>query len=169
MVAKLQRMIPSVQNEIDRQYYYCYGDGSVEVSQTGSVTVFIIRGESFNEYINNAYGESVSSTNFRRSDLNFQIVDVYSSQWSGLYGNFHPSEFSCIAQQSEESGQGQIVRIYKDSISVRSRNGQTETLQVGACSRIESTSDLPRRGQNIIWKGFPSAAGGYNISQATCW
>ena len=47
MVEKLKRNIPSVESEIDRQYYYCYGNGSVEIAQTGSVVVFIIKGENF--------------------------------------------------------------------------------------------------------------------------
>ena len=44
MIATLKGFIPTVQSEIDRHYYYCYGEGSVEVEQTGSVVVYIVRG-----------------------------------------------------------------------------------------------------------------------------
>lgn len=30
MIATLKRAIPSVQSEIDRHYYYCYGEGAVQ-------------------------------------------------------------------------------------------------------------------------------------------
>lgn len=100
MVSKLQRMVPSVQTEIDRQYYYCYGDGSVEIAQTGGVIVFIIRGNSVENYIHNAYGENLSPSSLRRTDLRLQRVDVFSSQWTNAYGGFEKSQFSCIEDKN---------------------------------------------------------------------
>lgn len=43
MIATLKRLIPSVQKEIDRHYYYCYGEG-VKESQAQGVVVYIVQG-----------------------------------------------------------------------------------------------------------------------------
>ena len=59
MIEVLKKLIPTTEAEIDRHYYNCYGDGAVEVEQTGSVLVYIIRGERVNEYIHQAYGDDV--------------------------------------------------------------------------------------------------------------
>lgn len=59
MIATLKRLEPSTQKEIDRHYYYCFGDGKVEVQQTGSTVVYIVRGESVNAYLNGRYGPQV--------------------------------------------------------------------------------------------------------------
>ncbi len=44
MIDSLRKLVPSVQAEIDRHYYYCFGDGKVEVRQTGGVVVYVVRG-----------------------------------------------------------------------------------------------------------------------------
>lgn len=59
MIEVLKKLIPTTEAEIDRHYYNCYGDGAVEVEQTGSVLVYIVRGERVNEYIHQAYGDDV--------------------------------------------------------------------------------------------------------------
>lgn len=44
MVATLTRILPTVQMEIDRQYYFCYGAGAVTTTTTGGVLVYVVRG-----------------------------------------------------------------------------------------------------------------------------
>lgn len=63
MIATLKGFIPSVQAEIDRHYYYCYGEGAVEVTQTGSVVVYIVRGERFGDYLRDQYGQGINPGN----------------------------------------------------------------------------------------------------------
>lgn len=65
MVATLNRLIPSVQSEIDRHYYYCFGDGSVQIEETGNVVVYIVRGERFGDYLRKQYGEGANLPGLR--------------------------------------------------------------------------------------------------------
>ena len=43
MIKRLTRLISTTEREIDRHYYYCYGEGSVSIERTGNVLVYIIR------------------------------------------------------------------------------------------------------------------------------
>lgn len=56
MIQQLKALIPGIEREIDRQYYYCYGEGAVQIEETGGVLVYIVRGERFGAYLNSAYG-----------------------------------------------------------------------------------------------------------------
>lgn len=44
MVVALKNFVPNVQAEIDRHYYYCFGDGKVQVKNAGGVVIYIVRG-----------------------------------------------------------------------------------------------------------------------------
>ena len=44
MVEALKSLVGGVEREIDRQYYYCYGEGAVQIVATGLVTVYVVRG-----------------------------------------------------------------------------------------------------------------------------
>lgn len=66
MIATLKRSIPAIQSEIDRHYYYCYGEGAVDVVQTGSVVVYIVKGERFGEYLRAQYGAGTASPSLRQ-------------------------------------------------------------------------------------------------------
>ena len=57
-VANLKNVLPYVQGEVDRQYFYCYGDGALEIVETGGTVVYIIRGEAFQALLENTYGIS---------------------------------------------------------------------------------------------------------------
>ena len=48
--------LPNIQEEINRQYYYCYGEGAVTVEETGDTVVYIVRGENFQQLLENTYG-----------------------------------------------------------------------------------------------------------------
>ena len=85
MIKKLQELVPTTEAEIDRHYYNCYGDGSVQVEKTGSVTVYIVRGESLGAYLHSAYGSSVKLPALKR-DIAFHKVDVFSPTWTNKYG-----------------------------------------------------------------------------------
>ena len=66
MIKKLKDLVPTTEKEIDRHYYYCYGEGSVQVEKTGDVVVYIIKGERFGDYLHNAYGKSVAVPNLQK-------------------------------------------------------------------------------------------------------
>lgn len=44
MTDKLLKLTPSTERIIDMHYYECYGEGSIEKVETGSVVVYIVRG-----------------------------------------------------------------------------------------------------------------------------
>ena len=60
MIKILSTISPIIQNEINRHYYSCFGEGSVQVEQTGNVTVYILKGEHVGQYLHKVYGETVT-------------------------------------------------------------------------------------------------------------
>ena len=120
MIERLKQLIPGIEREIDRQYYYCYGDGAVTVEEIGSVVVYIVRGESFANYLLSVYGNSVSAGTITRASYNFMKVDIFSPVWSSTFGypmgsgamdgsDFHfNGDFSCLNPSAAVSGQGVI-------------------------------------------------------------
>ena len=85
MIKKLKELVPTTENEIDRHYYNCYGDGSVQVEKTGSLTVYIVRGESLGPYLHKAYGKSVKVPALKR-DIPFHKVDIFGPAWTNKFG-----------------------------------------------------------------------------------
>ena len=177
LINNLNNSIPQIQNQINREYYYCYGAGKVETITTGSVIVYVVKGEAFGKYIQNAYGQSVGAPSLRTSDdYRLQIVDPFSRIWTSKFG--YPSaagakgaaSFSCLnGGNASQSGWGTISSVTNDGIIVNDANGKGVKLTVGTCSRVEATSELPRAGQTLAWRGSPSGNGGYNLHSATCW
>ena len=170
MIARLKALIPGTEREIDRQYYYCYGDGAVTVEETGGVVVYIVRGESFGNYLLSVYGQSVKAGGISAASYSFYRVDIFSPIWTAKYG-FPPviGDFSCAASGSHVSGQGTITGISADGFTIRHSDGHEMRLHAKDCSRIESVTKLPKIGQNLAFRAVASSAGGYNIVGATCW
>ena len=44
LINNLNNSLPKIQNQINREYYYCYGAGKVETINTGSVVVYVVKG-----------------------------------------------------------------------------------------------------------------------------
>ena len=175
MIKRLKELVPTTEKEIDRHYYYCYGEGSVQVEKTGGVIVYIIKGERFGNYLHNAYGKSVKVPSLR-GDVHFQKVDVFGAPWTNKYGyplvtsgggNFK-DDFSCLNPSAAHKGYGTVGKVEAHSIYVNSHDGKHVKLNIGSCSRIESTTALPKVGQSIYYSGVPSSAGGYNLYAASC-
>jgi len=189
IIANLNRVLPNINNDINREYYYCYGAGKVETLTVGATVVYVVRGEAFGEYLSRAYGQNVGAPLVSSgTDYRLQVVDPFSQIWTAKFG--YPSfvagsvggaggavgTASCLgggllgsAGSSGSSGLGVIANITSDGIQVRNSKGELVNLSIGGCSRLESTSSLPSVGQNIAWRGTPSSAGGYSIYGATCW
>jgi chromosome segregation ATPase len=47
LISNLTLTLPQIQNQINREYYYCYGAGKVETVTTGTTIVYVIRGQAF--------------------------------------------------------------------------------------------------------------------------
>ena len=167
MIDNLNRSVPEVQGQLDREYYYCYGAGRVDTIKTGDTVVYVVRGEAFGKYIQNAYGQNV---NVRNQDYRLRVIDPFSDLWTSKFG--YPwavggnSKFSCLGNGGN-AGAGVITDIKGGEITVNS-SGKNVKLNLGGCSRFESDAEVPRVGQQLAWRGVPSSVGGYNIFSATC-
>ena len=62
-IAKLKNSLPGIEKEVNRQYFYCYGDGAVTVESTGNTVVYIVKGENFPALLNKTYGLDFSDVN----------------------------------------------------------------------------------------------------------
>ena len=167
MIKKLKDLVPTTEKEIDRHYYYCYGEGSVQVEKTGDVVVYIIKGERFGDYLHNAYGKSVAVPNLQK-DYKFQRVDAYGADYTSSYG--YPKvdhDFSCLSGPAYK-GYGSINHIDGANIYVTAHDGAQHTLKVGSCSRLEATHKVPKVGQSIYYSAVPSGAQGYNLISGSC-
>ena len=183
MVETLTRILPTVQMEIDRQYYFCYGDGAVSTTTAGGVLVYVVRGESFATYLQNAYGQSVTVVpgGVRAADYMFYPSSIFSKVWTDAFGypfvlsdfnssdNSFVNDFNCLNPSQLQSNQGTVTGISSRSMTVRDASGNTQNLNLGACTRIESATRVPQVGQNVAFKGVPSSAGGYNVYAVSCW
>ena len=183
MVATLTRILPTVQMEIDRQYYFCYGEGAVTTTTTGGVLVYVVRGESFATYLQNAYGQNVSVVpgGVRAADYMFYPSSIFSQVWTDAFGypfvlsdfntadNSFVNDFNCLNPSLLQGSQGTITGISARRMTVRDGSGATRSLNLGACTRIESATRVPQVGQNIAFKGVPSSADGYNVYAVSCW
>ena len=179
MIATLKRMIPTVQSEIDRHYYYCYGEG-VQEEQAGSVVVYIVQGERFRDYLHTQYGTNVRVPNVN-GDVRLQRVNILGKTWVEKHG--YPfseaslggegfdiaGSFNCLNPSRTVKGAGKIYDVGANYIGVEMDDGSKFQFGLASCSRIESTSELPTIGQNIAYVGVPSSADGYNLYQASCW
>ncbi len=110
MIGKLKALVPTTESEIDRHYYYCYGEGSVQVEKTGGVVVYIIKGERFGDYLHSAYGKSVEVPS-NRGDVRLQRVDTYGNSYTNAYGYPEVNDFSCIGSARTYKGSGKIDRV----------------------------------------------------------
>lgn len=174
MIRKLKDLVPTTEKEIDRHYYYCYGEGSVQVEKTGDVVVYIIRGERFGDYLHNAYGKSVKVPSLQR-DVHLHRVDVFGPAYTNKYGypfvntsHHHGNDFSCLNPSAAHKGYGQVERIEGSTVYVNAHDGERTQLHIGSCSRVEAVTQVPKVGQSIYYSGVPSSAGGYNLYTATC-
>jgi archaellum component FlaC len=181
MVETLQNLLPGIEREVDRQYYYCYGEGSVTVETTGSVVVYIVRGESFGNYLLSVYGQSVKVPAVRARDYHLYKVDIFSPAFTSKFGAPYAvgeagnglqlsGDFSCL-READAFGSGTIDSINGNEMVI-SNHLSRENVRVGACTRFEATSSTPSVGMKVAFRGAASAADGYNFVNAhsvTCW
>lgn len=178
MVATLRRVVPTVESEIDRHYYYCFGDGKVQVETTGGVVVYIVRGEAFGNYLRNLYGRNIVVPAVNGNVL-FNRVDIFGAPWVGAFGYPFGSgafggndlsltgSFSCLNPGALVTGSGTISAIGGGWIEALDGNGSKNRFSLGSCSRLESTKKLPAVGQKFYWSGVPGGSG-FNLYAGSC-
>lgn len=170
----MKNFLPNVQAEIDRHYYYCYGEGKVQVKSQGGVIIYIVRGEAFGNYLRSIYGNNVIVPSNVNNDVVLNRVDIFGQSWVGAFGYpFATSAFAesgingnfeCSAANSLSlvRGSGTISKIGTNYIE---SGGQRFNL--GSCSRLESTNSVPSVGQQFYWSGVPTS-NGLNLYSGTC-
>jgi len=173
LIGKLNSTIPSIQSEIDREYYYCYGSGKVSTETTGNTIVYVVKGEAFGTYLQSAYGQSVWAPSLRTTgDYRLQVVDPFSPVWTSKFGYPAASGSGSCLGSGSVIGQGTIAAISTTGFQVKDASGKLVSLNVAPCSRIESATSVPSVGSNVAWAGVPSNNGGnsiHTVTRMTCW
>lgn len=178
MINSLRKMLPTVQSEIDRHYYYCFGNGKVQVQQTGSVVVYVVRGDAFANYLRTLYGSNVVLPAIN-GDVLFNRVDIFGSTWVGAFG--YPfgngalggndlsigGSFGCTNPGALVTGYGTITSVGAGHIECADAKGGKQRFSLGSCSRLESTKSLPTVGQQFYWSGV-QGSNGYNLYAGSC-
>ena len=102
-------------------------------------------------------------------------VDIFSSEFISEYGSSPklelPRDFSCLRQENS-FGTGHIIQIQGRMITIRQIDDSELYINLGICTRVESTSSLPSIGMNLAFKGVASKINGYDVVDAisvTCW
>jgi len=134
IVANLTKVIPAINGDINREYYYCYGAGSVETVNTGSTVVYVVRGDSFGQYVSNLYGANLSTQFGANDSIRLNVVDPFSPIWTSKFGLGYQSgsqggsssEFSCLGDNSGNisTGQGRISSIQGNQVVVNGLDGR---------------------------------------------
>ena len=70
-IVVLKKIQITVEEEVNRQYFYCYGDGAFTIEKTGTVTVYIIRGEALKLFLKTLMASALmmSSAALTKKDL----------------------------------------------------------------------------------------------------
>ena len=102
-LASLKELLPAVEYELNRQYFYCYGDGAVTIEKTGDTVVYIIRGEAFQALLEKTYGigfedlvccddqtDANAGANLP-SEINMVTVDIFSEEYQNQNGPVQPT------------------------------------------------------------------------------
>lgn len=85
MIDNLKRIIPNIESEVDRHYYFCFGNGKVQVDNSGGVIVYIVRGDAFGNYLRNLYGRNIVLPAIN-GDVLFNRVDIFGTPWVSAFG-----------------------------------------------------------------------------------
>lgn len=134
-----------------------------------------MNGDVFGQYINNAYG-GASTPGLRATangNVRLQAIDPFSPVWTAKFGvngkgtGAGLGNFSCL-EPNATFGRGVITAVTGDGLQISDANGKPVNLNIGSCSRVESTLNFPKTGQNIAWRGTSSGSA-FNVISATCW
>ena len=177
MIDSLHKLVPGIESEIDRHYYDCFGEDGDEVSESQGVVVYIVRGERVGEYLHSAYGQQVEVP-VDVGEVRLSKVDIFGVPWTSKFGypplNFSGSgqssgnEFHCLNPSAAEKGYVRITSVDAGNIYGRTQKGKELKFRLGACSRLESSEQLPKIGQRLYWSGVPERESVYNLYSGTC-
>lgn len=120
------------------------------------------------------------TTNLKNPKITISPISILDSLWRNNFGNPYEADsfattrefafnedFNCLNPSSLETGSGIITNIGKKFVEV-DNSGKKSRLNLGACSRMESTSQLPKVGQKIYYRGRQVQRGEYNLYRGSC-
>ena len=174
----LKNSLPGIEEEVNRQYFNCYGEGAVTVAHTGDTVVYIVKGERFPELLQNTYGIKAETgkggLRGKQDDYHFYCVDIFSEPYVKEVGYPFPEEkkkpyvpekvtkfendFDCTNQDGI-SGKGVIVGVSGNRYEIQAFTNQKAHkyyIEVGACTVIMSTVKVPKEGMQIAYTGNDS-------------
>ena len=175
MVATLSKSLPTIESFIDSNYYQCFKAGNLTTIQNDTMSVYVISLSNFQSYIESSYQlkPDWNRVNIATQQIRLTPINVMDTAWQAAFGlpydiisyassqDFSfPNDFNCLSPSSLVSGYGIINGISKRSITIDNLQGGFQTLNLGCCSRLESSQYLPSIGQKIYWRGNPTSKSG---------
>jgi hypothetical protein len=152
----------------------------VETETIDGNIVYKMSGEGFTSYMEKTYEISDFYVSSPSSSFSLTTYHILSGIWKRTYGEVfddnsiaHTNEFSfeedfnCLNPSTLEVGFGRILSVSGKTIRVRTTIGEM-LLKLSPCSRIESSSVLPRVGQRIYWKANQIEPRIMEVYAATC-
>ena len=106
--------------------------------------------------------------------MKLREISIFNPVWKNEFGSpfakasltekkLNLGKFNCLSPSAAETGSGKIIAIDKGSIEVEDEGGHHVSLQLGACTRLESNGKLPQTGQTLYWKGVKNNEETYNL------
>lgn len=166
LVKNLQVILPNITKQADDVNYKCYQLKQFEVIAQNNTVSYAVPQASYTAYIQSSYQIKPDTPNIKLNPkLSITPTCILDTTWSTAYGNpYAPAsylqakeftfkeDFNCLSPSSLESNSGVIKSVNKKYIEV-DNGGKIIKLNLGACSRVESTSPVPKAGQKIYFRG----------------
>lgn len=173
-INKLEKETPNFRMTIEKSYYSCKDFENIGFSDIYD-GLFVSRFDtrSFQSYLEQGYG--INEQGRLGSDIRVVKVNLFSGVWSQSYGpafTNYGSRFGNVfgCQVSGGSHRSKITKINSNSIYV-AEEGRDYEVRIGDCSVLESATgrDVPKVGDNFVWKGDEAHQGVYNLSKGLCY
>lgn len=134
--------------------------------------MYIIPVRHIQNYLETSYSLKVDPKflNIISNEIRLSPINILDSAWQTSIGqpydivqyagskDFSFSEdFNCLNPSILTSGVGIIRKIESRNIIIDNMNSGTYILNLGTCSRIETSQLLPTVGQKVFWRGVPGA------------
>lgn len=173
--------MPNITKQVDDVNYKCNQLKPVEPVVQNNTTIYVVQPTAYTSYIQSCYQIRPDTTNIKSGNkINITPVGILDSLWLNSFGNpYQPTsyaqakeftfkeDFNCLVPSGLESGSGVIKSVNKKFIEI-DNGGRVQKLNLGACSRLESTNSLPKVGQKIYFRGQKLDRTEFNLYKGSC-
>lgn len=181
LVKNLQTLLPNITAQVDDVNFKCNQVKTVEPVKTSNVTAYVVVPKDYNVYIQSCYQIKPDTSNLKTNKVSITPLSILDFNWGNAYGSpYSPAsyvqtkdfsfneDFNCLASSNSlESGYGLIKNINKKYIDIDIQ-GKACKLNLGACSRMDSTDQLPKVGQRIYYRGQRTSKTDINLYKGSC-